>query len=427
MHFPGRHILYLTRRFLASFWAMPLAVMVAALGLLGLFLSIDMSGGSVWAAAQPFPINLTGPTVEETVATINTVLIGLFTLFFSITLIVLTMASSSLGVRLIDRWIDNTVIKVTLSILLGLLVYAFLLQAAIDPDGPDAEIPRLSTLALLIMVVALGGWLSVAFHHLSRRIHVDTSIVSLAEDLKKNFSLMDDLVEAHSLPSWEAHGIEVRAKTSGYIEDIDYPGLARFARDKDLTVILSRRTGSFVLEGDRLALLSREVEDERALHRAYTIGGFRTNGQGARFQIMLLAEIAARALSPAVNDLYTAMTCIDHIVAGCAPVFASRKIGRGWISDRDGTPRLYPDFDTVIPVIEKPMDVIRHAAKDYPSVSQHLIEMTARLYHAAALPDDKAWLRAYANSVHEGARKAATVQADRDALDAALESFEEHG
>ena len=50
-----------------------------------------------------------------------------------------------------------------------------------------------------------------------------------------------------------------------------------------------------------------------ALRRAHVAGPIRTLTQDLAFAVDQLVEIAIRALSPAVNDTFTALTCIDWL------------------------------------------------------------------------------------------------------------------
>ena len=201
-----------------SFWALPLIYMIAAAILFLLATAADRAGASAWLAHLPWPLSLSGDTALEAISSLITVIISLVALFFSITLIVMTMAASNLGVRLIDRWVSDISIRVTLSLLLGLLVYALLLQAAVDPAGPDARLPRLSLILLIVALVTSICWLAKAFDHLSRRIHVDTSIAelgtSLAADLKR---LADQSAPDRDMPDWDG-ARAIAANGSGYVD-----------------------------------------------------------------------------------------------------------------------------------------------------------------------------------------------------------------
>ena len=92
---------------------------------------------------------------------------------------------------------------------------------------------------------------------------------------------------------------------------------------------LPYRPGHFLVEGRELASVwpptaAAQVADYLA--RAQATGPHRTLTQDVAFGVDQLVEIAIRALSPAVNDTFTALTCIDWLgdcLCKIAPVWSS--------------------------------------------------------------------------------------------------------
>ena len=107
----------------------------------------------------------------------------------------------------------------------------------------------------------------------------------------------------------------VLADGNGYIEYLDDEGLIEIAREHDLVLRVEYRPGNFVSE--RMALMyawpASRVDDEvaRKLRRTFAWGRQRTQVQDALFLVNELVEIAGRALSPGVNDPFTAISCLD--------------------------------------------------------------------------------------------------------------------
>ena len=52
--------------------------------------------------------------------------------------------------------------------------------------------------------------------------------------------------------------------------------------------------------------------------RTVAIGDFRSSVQSTVYQVRLLVEVASRALSPGINDFYTALACADQLAAALA-------------------------------------------------------------------------------------------------------------
>ncbi|GHB00444.1 hypothetical protein GCM10009069_24050 [Algimonas arctica] len=416
---------------LRSFWAKPIMAVLFATGLLSLTLWLDHAGLSARIGAMPWPFSMTGETAKEAATSLAGIVTALLVLFFSITLIVLTLASSSLGVRLIDRWIANRTIQTSLSLLLALLTYSILLIGAVDPSGVDDRIPRLSVLTLMGWLVLTLVWLAYAFHHLSRRIHVDTSIVEIGHDLRDDLtSICAYTVATSQVP--ETPAIEIYAPKTGYVEHINLDQLIKLCRNQDVRVQLNCQEGDFLFQGDALLRIwpqgaSGDIADthQRVISKAVSVGGFRTDRQGARFRTMLLAEIAARAMSPAVNDYYTAYTCIDHLAGAFAPFLANAALD-GWMVDEDGRPVLALNRRPTPALLDNPLRIIRHCVAPYPAMSLYMGWVLVRLIDQCAQTLDAEFLEAQLSQLVRAALDNTDLTEDRDALKALLDAPRDH-
>lgn len=119
----------------------------------------------------------------------------------------------------------------------------------------------------------------------------------------------------------------VPAPRIGYLCHIDIARLNALAEAQDLQVHIEMLPGVFVHPRRPLARIAGECEEQTliAMAAAFTISGSRTFEQDPRFGLIVLSEIASRALSPAVNDPGTAIDIIGtvarllHGYADCAP------------------------------------------------------------------------------------------------------------
>lgn len=112
----------------------------------------------------------------------------------------------------------------------------------------------------------------------------------------------------HDLP----HHHEILAEQVGYLQHIDTAALQAFAEHEGLELSIPVLPGSFIYHGTVLAKLSAQVEDDTRVIRAFTIGDARIFDQDPRFGLVVLTEIASRALSPATNDPGTALDVIGR-------------------------------------------------------------------------------------------------------------------
>jgi uncharacterized membrane protein len=183
----------------------------------GALIALDAAGASVWIGDLGWPFAISGKTALELASGLVTLHSAFSTLYFSITLLVLTLASSNLGVRLIDRWIGDRKIRFTLGLLLALLSASLIALFSVDPEGPSNRVPRLTLMALTFATVLALGWMTRALNHLGRTVHVDTSIAQLGRNAARSLSR-----NRHPGPPDLdiGHGIPIRATETGYVDEI---------------------------------------------------------------------------------------------------------------------------------------------------------------------------------------------------------------
>ncbi|WP_410219339.1 DUF2254 domain-containing protein [Paracoccus sp. (in: a-proteobacteria)] len=120
---------------------------------------------------------------------------------------------------------------------------------------------------------------------------------------------------AGAVPSGSPHAI--CAEETGYIVHIDMGALEEIAASRKARVDIAQLPGAFLYQGRPLAWISQgaalEPEDEDRLRSAFQLTQSRDYDQDPRFGIIVLSEIASRALSPAVNDPGTAIDVIGRI------------------------------------------------------------------------------------------------------------------
>jgi uncharacterized membrane protein len=106
----------------------------------------------------------------------------------------------------------------------------------------------------------------------------------------------------------------VFAASVGYVEHVDMAALEDCAKAGDRAVFVMALPGVFADPARPVAVVSGPQDDDfgKAVGQAFTVGPERTFDQDPRFGLCVLAEIASRALSPAVNDPGTAIDVIGR-------------------------------------------------------------------------------------------------------------------
>jgi uncharacterized membrane protein len=182
---------------------------------------------------------------------------------------------------------------------------------------------------------------SIQIDAIAKRVECDTLLVARSR-------LGDAEHQTPMAPPW---AVPLASTRSGYVQQVQTERLLAVARQERVTLCLRPRVGEHVVAGTTLAWAWRATSaDARPDPAAFTQGldagvriGFeRTLEQDAAFGIRQLVDMACKALSPAVNDPYTAIQSIDHMsVIFCT--LAARPVGDYLaIDDQQGVAVIIP-------------------------------------------------------------------------------------
>jgi len=204
------------------------------------------------------------------------------------------------------------------------------------------------------------------------------------------------------------------------MQHLDHGALVAAAREAGALLVLRFRPGQFVLRGEPLVSVvpaSRAPRIEVAVNRHVAIGRHRTLSQDSEFGIAQIVEIAIRALSPAVNDTFTGVACVDWLADALLVLAEQPPIEGNWY-DTDGELRVWVPAVRIERLVKLAFDQIRQASATTPAVLIRQLEVIRRL--GPRMPD--AARRALAEQA-EAIRDTATalVALDRRDLDAAYE------
>lgn len=219
---------------------------------------------------------------------------------------------------------------------------------------------------LVAFALALASIAVLIFfiHHVTDSIHVNTVISKigrrLIEDIGDRFPVLIGTAAERSPPRAGATGHAVRAEVaapkSGYITVLDDRTLLNLAQKHDLLIRLRYAPGDFVHKGRPLLGVEAATAPDDALRGAladaYAISDQRSLSQDLRFLVNELVEIAACALSPGVNDPFTAIACLDWLGAAAADLGVRDLPAPGRVGE-DGITRIVAlpfGFDTFVAI-----------------------------------------------------------------------------
>ncbi|MTH64755.1 DUF2254 domain-containing protein [Paracoccus shanxieyensis] len=161
-----------------------------------------------------------------------------------------------------------------------------------------------------LIVISLLRWID----HLTRLGRVGET-TGRVEDAARNAikaRIAEPFLGCSPLRGDLPHHHEVVSEQVGYLQHIDTAALQGFAEDQDIQISVPVLPGSFIYDGTVLARLSRGVKDADKIRACFTIGDERSFDQDPRFGMVVMTEIASRALSSATNDPGTALDVIGR-------------------------------------------------------------------------------------------------------------------
>jgi uncharacterized membrane protein len=400
----------------ASYWFVPILLAVAAGVLSMVTLAIDEAvarqalGGTAPAGGADGARTLLS-TVAASMITVAGVV-------FSIMIVAMTLASVQFGPRLLRNFMRDLGNQVALGVFVADFLYCILVLRTVRDAGDPAGVfvPNLSITVAVAMTVASLGVFIFFIHHAAASIQVGQIISVASRDLDR---AIDDLyperlghdppdgVDARLLvpPELEREGRPVPATGTGYVEVIDVNGVMSLAVGRDLVVSLEVRPGMFV-EPDNV--LARVWPPDRAdgrvireLDRTVLLAPQRTEVQDVEFAIQQLVQVAVRALSPAINDPWTAFMALDRLGAALSRLCARHRPSPFRFDGRDRL-RVIADAATFDALVSQAFTEIRHAGRSNLLVTVRLLETIAVVAEHAHRHDELAALRRHADRVEHG-------------------------
>lgn len=389
----------------SSYWFVPSIMALLAILLGALMIWVDVRLGSGWIAGLSWYQQIRADGAREVLSTIAGSMVTVAGVVFSITIVALSYASSQYGPRVLTNFMSDRGNTVTLGTFIATFLYCLMVLRTIR-GGEDDFVPQYAVIVAMLLAVCSIGVLIYFIHHVPQSIHINNVVARIGEqlvrDAKTRFPAMIGSNDGEGSPinvPTLLRSVSVRAAATGYTQSIDHDSLLALARKADVLVRLRYRPGDFVMYGRGLADIAppEHWNDERteALQDCFTIGNKRTPEHDLMFLVSELVEIAARALSPGVNDPMTAATCLDWLGAG-GTEFATREMPQAVRYDQDGTARLVAEPDSFAFFVDQAFGRLRQYAAADVIAGLHWLHVVGEVAAACRTPDQIDVLRSEA-------------------------------
>lgn len=388
-------LLGLWSELIESFWLVPAVMALAAILVAGGAVALDrlfddtLSGNQwIWSGGADGARSLLSTIASSMITVAGTV--------FSITIAALTLASQQFGPRLLRNFTADRGNQIVLGTFVATFLYCLMVLRTVRSHDEGHFVPNIAVSFGVVLACASLGVLIYYIHHIASNIQAESLIAGVGRELSADFERL-----APDLPSgaqWApiadlppAMGrMSIESSESGYIQLIDREGLFALAQQHDVFVEMQHRPGDFVSAGESLLTVSwqRSSPPEdigESTRGAVHFGPRRTPLQDIRYGIRQLTEIGARALSPGINDPFTATGCVDWMTGALAQI-ADRESPTGLWRGEDGASRLLEEPVTFANLLRLSLQPIRAYGASSAIVVLHMLDALARLVPRVSRP-----------------------------------------
>ncbi|KZB51534.1 DUF2254 domain-containing protein [Thalassospira xiamenensis] len=420
-----------------SLWFIPLlyAIGGAAVALL----AIRLPGEDMIASLPDFwPRFGTVQTVQDLTSTLLATLVTMTTFALSVTMVVLTLAAGSLGPRTIRNFMGDPKTQNALGSFVGSILFLITALVIMGGQGKEDQVPQIAAITGILLFVVSLFVLILFVHHLGRSIVADQVIQKVGGNLEETIASsletlsqpIDHAVEAGcTLPDAGTINPDraIKAAKSGYVQGIDYEGLLELATKTDIHIALTIHAGQHVIAEDiigEISINSANATSDIGEYRNFIteqilIGNQRTAMLDIEFALRQLVEVALRALSPGINDPFTAIAVIYRL-GRAMPQAMNFHSPLGLWRDEQGQERICAHLSDFGEMLDAAFNQIRQSASTKPYVLLPMAEVLESLIGQAKTVKQQDTLRDHARLIGRTAARNIAEAADRRAVERAV-------
>ena len=345
-------------------------------------------------------------------------------LVYSSVLVVFTLAAGNIGPRLLLRFSHDRTNQVAVGTLGGTFLYSLIIiRNQYQNHSVDLSVNVALLLAALCVVMLLFFVNSAA-----KRVTIDEEVAAIGDELDEELTraiASNSPVNRNDIVRPMGKEFALSTDKPGYINRIEFSEVAKIAAEHGAFIDFDVAPGAYVIEGQKLA--SVLATDDKIIRDMVLTHVFlersRSSEEDLVFSVNLLVEIALRALSPGINDTFTAIACADRLSAALSRVRCAG-LSSGVYTGPDGAVRVTAPTLSVDDLIATAYDPLRRAGHGNVLMIQHIVLALGRLGLGQNLAGEDA-VRRQLELVREGARQSDLLDADRqkleDMIDHALE------
>lgn len=383
-----KNLLFTWSELKSTFWFIPVIIILTSILLATGLIYIDgLMDFRQEGLSRLFLVHSSN-SARSILSTISGAMMGVAGTVFSITLVALSLASSQFGPRLIKNFMYVRLNQVVLGAYVSTYLYCLLVLNVVRDGNDYTFIPSLSILVAIVAAVANIILLIIFIHSIAISIQADRVISDISNYISTQVEKLfpekmgegvsgDKLIDLSMASSRYQVATSILSPKSGYLQYIDSEGLLEVICKNDSLFELYYRPGGHLVEGIEIGMLHSngnwKKDELTEIFTLFEIGKTKTSQQDLEFSIHQMVEIACRALSPGINDPFTAITCIDNLTATMS-YLAQAKFPSRYRYDDGGNLRIIADTLEFGGVLDAAFNQIRQYSDGSAAVIIRLME-----------------------------------------------------
>ena len=349
---------------------------------------------------------------------------------FTLLTLPLSTVAAQYGSRLLRVFLGDRTTQLVLGTFVATFVYCLASALSIPPNEVEPDGPQITVTVGLYLMLATFASLILLVQHISTMLQApniaaaagaelrDVVLAEIPEQvMRRDGDTNGPKMLPYSLVEKDAYPVLVTQ--SGSIQYIDPEYILTLAMENNLVIRLLRKPGQIVWQDTEIALVwpAERVDDEldRQIRNAFRIGNGRTPTQDVAYGVNQLVEMAVRAMSPAINDPFTAMTCLNYIGEGLA-LFIKQGEKSPSYYDQNNQLRLILEPITYAELLDGAFDMLRHASCDNASVLLHILEVIQTISQEVNSTKANRELLRHINLIQEETTAGSMIGSDRERI-----------
>ncbi len=375
---------------LRGFITVPGLISLGGLLLAVLTLAADHQLQLTYTDQQFSWLMLTNEAARQILSTVASSAMAALSLVYSTVLVVFTLAAGTIAPRLLQRFSEDRTSQVAVGLLGATFLFCLIIMHALEGN----RIPEVSlTMAMLLAVMSVL-MLLVFVNKAAKRVTIDEEVAAIShqlDDCLAHATAQGNGLSPDEVVRPDGDETAITARRSGYVVQVFFEELTAYAAEKGVFIDLFVVAGDYVIQDQPLGQIvgpgSSGLEDEAL--QWLIIDRSRTPTDDLRFSVRLLVEIGLRALSPGVNDTYTAVVCVDRLSSSLRQLRLGT-LGTGVFEDENGAARLVAPMLSAGELITGTFGPFRWAARDNMLMIRRLVLALGRLGLGEQLPGEDA-------------------------------------